>query len=71
MSPEVDNRTRPGVFDLVFLPLHMGRSFAFECSADGTVAIDDLSEAAFSNYLLARALVGREFQAPQVVPRCS
>jgi hypothetical protein len=59
------------VFDLVFLPLHTGRSFAFECSADGTVAIDDLSETAFSNYLLARALVGRDFQAPRVVRRCA
>jgi hypothetical protein len=69
MSLEVDNGAPPGMFDLVFLPLHTGRSFAFECTADGTVAIDDLSETAFSNYLLARALVGRDFQAPRIVRR--
>lgn len=45
-----------------------GRALAFPCDAAGTVAMDDLSEHARENYLFARAMVGREFALPCVLP---
>jgi hypothetical protein len=59
----------PRLFDLVFVPLHHGCSFAFPCNETGVVEMNDLTEQARNNYLLARALVGRDFQVPSVVPR--
>ena len=58
---------RSCTYELVFAPLHQGRSFAFPCDATGAVELNDLSERARNNYLLARALVGRHFQMPTVV----
>jgi hypothetical protein len=56
-------------YDLVFAPLHHGCSFAFPCNETGVVELNELTEQARSNYLLARALVGRDFHIPSVVPR--
>jgi len=44
-----------------------GRGFAFPCNAQGRVDLDRLSEAARENYLYARAMVGLELLAPQVL----
>lgn len=43
-----------------------GRGFAFPCDATGQVNLDSLSERGRSNYLFARAMVGREFAAPSI-----
>ena len=48
---------------------HPGRGMAFPCDAQGRVEIDALSEPARRNYFYARAVVGREFATPAVLPR--
>lgn len=40
-----------------------GRGFAFPCDPAGRVNLESLSE---RGYLFARAMVGREFEAPSV-----
>ncbi len=45
-----------------------GRGLVFPCDAQGMVALDELSDRARGNYLFARAMVGREFATPRVVP---
>jgi hypothetical protein len=52
-------------FDSLF---KQGRGLAFPCDGQGQVPLDHLSERARRNYLYARAVVGREFATPQVVP---
>ena len=47
---------------------HPGRGLAFPCDDRGVVSLDGLSERARDNYLYARAVVGREFATPTVVP---
>ena len=47
-----------------------GRAFAFPCDATGRVDMDALSERARANYFYARAVIGREFTAPEVQPGC-
>ena len=46
-----------------------GRGLAFPCDGQGHVQLDDLSERARCNYLYARAVVGREFATPTVLPQ--
>jgi hypothetical protein len=46
-----------------------GPGYAFACDAAGRVGLDGLSERELANYLFARAMVGRQLCAPQVVPR--
>jgi hypothetical protein len=48
-----------------------GKALVFPCDAQGRVALDELSERARENYLYARAVVGREFAFPCVVPDTS
>ena len=43
-----------------------GRSLCFPCDAQGRIALDELSDRARSNYLFARAVVGREVSTPIV-----
>lgn len=43
-----------------------GRALVFPCDAHGRVDLDALPPRARSNYLYARALVGRDFVLPQV-----
>lgn len=58
----------PCCYELRFAPLgRHGRSYAFPCDAAGHVQLDGLSERQLANYLFARAVVGRELLAPQVV----
>lgn len=45
-----------------------GRGYAFPCTPDGQVDLDRLSEQARTNYLYARAMVGRELACPAVKP---
>ena len=47
---------------------HEGRALAFPCDARGRVHLDALSERARQNYLFARAVVGREFAYPAILP---
>jgi hypothetical protein len=68
--------TRPGLnasspcFELRFESLFRdcGYAYAFPCDARGCVDMDRLTPAARSNYLFARATVGREFLPPCVRP---
>ncbi|WKB52506.1 hypothetical protein [Eleftheria terrae] len=56
-------------FELRFRSLfNQGRGLAFPCDAKGQVNLDSLSDRARQNYLYARAVVGREFAVPAVVP---
>ena len=45
-----------------------GRGYAFPCDEKGRVDLDALSERARTNYLYARAMVGREVTTPAVCP---
>lgn len=45
-----------------------GRALTFPCDAQGRVELDALSDRARQNYLYARAVVGREFATPAVLP---
>lgn len=56
-------------YQLVYAPVRGGggSSFAFPCDAVGLVELNSLSDRARDNYLLARALVGRDFLPPKVV----
>ena len=54
-------------FQIRFVSLFQeGRAMAFPCDDQGRVDMDDLSEPARSNYLFARAMVGREYATPRV-----
>jgi hypothetical protein len=56
-------------FELRFQSLFdEGRGLAFPCDASGRVDLDALSERARNNYLGARALIGREFSMPRLLP---
>lgn len=55
-------------FELRFPSLFCaGRALSFPCDATGSVAIDALSNRERNNYLLARALMGRDYGAPRVL----
>ena len=43
-----------------------GRGLSFPCDEDGQVDLDSLGPRVLSNYLFARAMVGREFAVPVV-----
>jgi hypothetical protein len=54
-------------FELLFQSLFdEGRGYAFPCDADGRVDLDGLSDRLRTNYLFARALIGRDFSLPAV-----
>jgi hypothetical protein len=68
---EALNPARAGcaAFELGFRSLfHDGRALAFDCDAQGQIDLDRLSEKARQRYLYARALVGRDFATPEVLP---
>lgn len=56
-------------YTLVYLSIRGGDCFAFPCDKAGTVEMNGLSDRARDDYLLARALVGRDFHSPTVVCR--
>jgi len=54
-------------FQVRFVSLYsQGRALAFPCDAQGHVDMDALTEHARDNYLIARAMVGRDYSAPCV-----
>jgi hypothetical protein len=56
-------------FELRFQNLFdSGRGYAFPCDPKGLVNLDQLSDRARTNYLYARAMVGRELSVPAVLP---
>jgi hypothetical protein len=55
-------------FQSLFNP---GRALSFPCDAQGRVELDALSDRARDNYFYARAVVGREFAFPSVLPSCA
>ena len=58
-----------GLFEISFQSLfHAGRALCFPCDEQGQVTMDSLSERARDNYLYARAVVGREYAYPLVLP---
>ena len=65
MSASVDSATGP--FEVRFESLFDGgRALVFPCDALGHVALDTLPARARSNYLFARALVGRDYALPKI-----
>jgi hypothetical protein len=55
-------------FEVRFRSLFVeGRGLAFPCDPTGSVDLDALSDQARTNYLFARAMVGREYAAPVVL----
>ncbi|SCK13804.1 hypothetical protein VAR608DRAFT_0824 [Variovorax sp. HW608] len=61
----------PSAFELRFPSLSgTGRDLSFPCDASGLVQMDRLSARALNNYLLARALLGRDYGWPSVQAFC-
>jgi hypothetical protein len=61
------NTEQSGRFEIRFQSLFQeGRGFAFPCEAGAYVDANALSERGRSNYLFARAMVGREFTTPSI-----
>ncbi len=61
--------TASAAYEIRFQSLFkVGRGLSFPCDAQGWVEINTLSERERLNYLAARALVGREYATPAVVP---
>lgn len=57
-------------YELRYAPVcPSGRCVSVPCDAQGRVSLDALSERELANYLFARALVGRDLRAPEVVAR--
>lgn len=52
-------------FDSLYQP---GRAMSFVCSKTGLVDLDALSTRGRANYLYARAMIGREYTFPAVIP---
>lgn len=66
----MDAARAPACYELRFRSLFDdGRALAFPCDAQGRVDLDTLSPRALRNYLYARAVVGREFSVPAVLPQ--
>ena len=53
-------------FDSLF---KVGRSLVFPCDREGHVDLDRFSERAQTNYLFARAMLGREYAWPWISDR--
>jgi hypothetical protein len=56
-------------YEVRYQPLIEGVTpLSFPCDAEGHVQLDALSDSARESYLYARAVVGREYAAPAVLP---
>lgn len=67
----MDASTNQGypAFELRFNSLFQeGRALAFPCNERGEVDMDGLSDAMRTNYLFARAVIGRDYALPTIVP---
>mgnify|MGYP003587596590 CR=1 FL=1 len=68
----MDTTNASGGYELQFHSLFATqRAFAFPCDAVGRVDMDSLSQPMLSNYLYARAMMGRELSWPEVRLRLS
>jgi hypothetical protein len=66
----MDRTTACDSYELRFRSLFEdGRALAFPCDAHGHVDLDAMSPRARLNYLYARAVIGREYFLPDVLPR--
>lgn len=67
MTSPASSAERSTRFEIRFHSLfNEGRGLAFPCDAAGRVDLTTLSERGRSNYLFARAMVGREFTTPDI-----
>ena len=67
MSPST-RLSRAG-YEIRYQPLSgRGRELSFPCDACGQVELDALSDRARNDYLFARAVVGREYARPAILP---
>lgn len=58
------------VYEIYYQPLADTQSpLHFPCDGQGHVDLDGLSPEAVENYLFARAMVGRDYALPAVVPQ--
>lgn len=65
----MNHTTASGTHELRFQSLfNEGRALTFPCTPNGKVDMDAMSDRARNNYLAARALIGREYAYPVVVP---
>jgi hypothetical protein len=56
-------------YEIRYQPLSgQGPELSFPCDAEGHVQLDALSDRARNNYLFARAVVGRDYATPAVLP---
>jgi hypothetical protein len=61
--------TQAARYEIRFQSLfHEGRALAFPCDRDGHVDLDNANERLRNNYLFARAMLGREYAMPVVLP---
>lgn len=59
----------PQHYEIRYEPLSgRGPLLCFPCDAEGHVPLDQLSDRARNNYFYARAVVGRDYAAPAVLP---
>jgi len=69
MNASSDLAVPESLYELRFRSLVVpGEAFAFPCDALGHVDLDGLSDRDRSNYLYARAVMGRDLSAPAVRP---
>jgi hypothetical protein len=72
MNSTYHHQAVAGEYELLFLSLFGNSpSMIFPCDATGHVDMDRLSEKARTNYLYARASIGRDFAFPAVLPSSS
>jgi hypothetical protein len=58
------------VYEIFYRPLADTQSaLRFPCDGQGHVDLDELSPQAVENYLFARAMVGRDYALPAIVPQ--
>jgi len=56
-------------YEIHYQPLSgRGPELCFPCDEQGRVPLDSLTDRARNNYLFARAVVGREYATPAVLP---
>jgi hypothetical protein len=68
-STACDLLSNDPAYEIRFLPYDAeGEVLAFPCDEHGEVELDALSERAREAYFYARAVVGREFAQPAVIP---
>ena len=55
---------------LVFQSVYdVGHRYSFECTKEGVVNLDNLSDKGRNNYYYCKTMVGREFAWPRIEPK--